>query len=109
MQWGAHAAEPLLTITFVFGLPALLLTMVGSSLLGIALLRRGFRPRASAWLLALTFPLVFVIEQVTSMGSLALPVAFAFGLAGRRLETVRGDRVEDGDRRARGGGADLYP
>ena len=40
LQWGAHAAEPLLTITFVFGLPALLLTVVGSSLLGIALLRR---------------------------------------------------------------------
>ena len=83
LQWGAHAAEPLLTITFVAGLPALLLTVVGSSLLGIALLRRGFRPRASGWLLALTFPLVFVIDLVTSMGSLALPVAFAFGIAGR--------------------------
>jgi hypothetical protein len=85
LQWGAHPAEPLLTITFVAGLPALLLTLVGSSLLGIALLRRGFRPRASSWLLALTFPLAFAIEMVTSMGSLALPVAFAFGLAGRRL------------------------
>ena len=42
--------------------------MRGSSLLGIALLRRGFRPRTSAWLLALTFPLVFVIELFTSMG-----------------------------------------
>ena len=109
LQWGAHAAEPLLTITFVFGLPALLLTMVGSSLLGIALLRRGFRPRASAWLLALTFPLVSVIEQFTSMGNLALPVAFALGLAGRRLQPVRDDGVEDGDRRASAVGADLHP
>jgi hypothetical protein len=66
-------------------LPAVLLTLVGSSLLGVALLRRRFRPRATAWLLALTFPLAFAIEMVTSMGNLALPVAFAFGLAGRRL------------------------
>ncbi len=109
LQWGAHPAEPLLTITFVVGLPGLLLTVVGSSLLGIALLRRGFRPRASAWLLVLTFPLVFVIEMVTSMGSLALPVAFAFGIAGRRLQTVRDDRVENGDRRAAAVGADLHP
>jgi hypothetical protein len=85
LQWGAHPVERLLTITFVAGLPGLLLTTIGSSLLGFALLRGGYRPRLSAWLLALTFPLVFVIQLVTSMGSLALPVAFAFGLAGRRL------------------------
>jgi hypothetical protein len=85
LQWGAHPVEPLLTITFVAGLPGVLLTTIGSSLLGIALLRGGYPPRMSAWLLALTLPLVFVIQLVTSMGSLALPVAFAFGLAGRRL------------------------
>lgn len=85
LQWGAHPSEPLLTITFVAGLPGVLLTLVGSSLLGVALLRRGFRPRATAWLLALTFPLAFVISMATSMGNLALPVAFAFGIAGRRL------------------------
>jgi hypothetical protein len=75
----------LLTIAFVAGLPGVLLSMLGSSLLGVALLRRGFRPRASAWLLTLTFPLMFVISAITSMGSIALPVAFAFGIAGRRL------------------------
>jgi hypothetical protein len=93
LQWGAHPAEPLLTITFVAGLPGVLLTLLGSSLLGIALLRRGFRPRATAWLLALTFPLAFVIEMVTSMGSLALPVAFAFGIAGRRLAAGQSPEV----------------
>ena len=59
--------------------------MIGSTLLGIALLRNGFAPRASAWLLTATLPFAFVITMVTSMGSVALPVMFAFGLAGRRL------------------------
>ena len=36
--------------------PGLLLTLLGSTVLGIALLRRGFVPRSSAWLLALTLP-----------------------------------------------------
>jgi hypothetical protein len=89
LQWGSHASEPLLTITFVAGLPGLLLTLVGSSLLGIALLRRGYRPRASAWLLALTLPAAFVISMFTSMGSLALPVMFAFAIAGRRVAQER--------------------
>jgi hypothetical protein len=85
LQWGPHPREPLLTITFLAGLPGLLLTVVGSSMLGIALLRNGFEPKVSAWLLTVTFPAAFVIEMVTSQGSLALPVAFAFGIAGRRL------------------------
>jgi hypothetical protein len=85
LQWGAHPTEPLLTITFVAGLPGLLVMLVGSTMLGIALLRRGFRPRVSAWLLALAFPLAFGLEAFTSMGSMALPVMFAFGLAGHRF------------------------
>jgi hypothetical protein len=109
LQWGAHPAEPLLTITFVGGLPGVLLTVLGSSLLGIALLRRGFQPRLSAWLLTLTFPLVFLIDMVTSMGNLALPVAFAFGIAGRGLQPGRGDRVEDVHGSAATVGAHLHP
>ena len=60
-------------------------SMVGSTVLGITLLRRGFRPRVTAWLLALTLPLSVVIRMFTSMGSGALPVMFAFGIAGHRL------------------------
>ena len=93
LQWGAHGNDTLLMITFVAGLPAVLITVVGSTILGISLLRRGFEPKASAWLLALTFPAVFVILMVTSMGNVALPVMFAFGIAGRRL--ARDDRGLD--------------
>ena len=59
--------------------------MLGSSVLGVALLRRGLRPRASALLLLGTFPLAFLITAVTSMGSAALPISFAFALCGRQL------------------------
>jgi hypothetical protein len=88
-QWNTYNA--FFDVAFLITLPGLLLTLVGSSLLGIALLRRGFTPRSSAWLLALTFPLAFGILQVTSMGSAALPVMFAFGIAGRRLATSDAD------------------
>jgi len=76
-------------IAFAITIPALFLTLIGSSLLGIALLRRGVRPKLAAWLLTLTFPLALVIPEVTSLGNVLLPVLFAFGLYGRSLTTVR--------------------
>jgi len=82
-QWDSYNA--FFDVAFLITLPGFLLTLIGSTLLGIALLRRGFVPRSSAWLLALTLPLAIGIMEVTSMGSAALPVMFAFGIAGRRL------------------------
>jgi hypothetical protein len=64
---------------------AMLTTLIGSTMLGITLLRRGFRPRLPAILLALAIPEMIAITQVTSMGSVALPMAFAFGILGRRI------------------------
>lgn len=66
-------------------LPGVLISMVGSTLLGIALLRNGFRPWVSAVLLVAWLPLFVAIIQVTAMGNAVLPVAFAFGVAGRRI------------------------
>ena len=63
----------------------LLVTLLGSTLLGISLLRNGFRPRLAAWLLVLAFPWTFAVLQVTSLGSVVLSVAFAFGVIGRQL------------------------
>lgn len=74
---------------FLITVPGLLLTLLGSTMLGIALLRRRFAPRLPAWLLALVIPLALGIDQVTSMGSMALPVMFAFGILGRRLARER--------------------
>ena len=69
----------------ILGIPSALLTLVGSPLLGIALLRSGFRPRITAWVLILWLPLTLAITQVTSLGSADLPTAFAWAYAGSRL------------------------
>lgn len=65
--------------------PGLLLTLVGSTVLGIALLRRRFAPRAGAWLLALVFPLFAGLAQAVSFGGALMPVVVAWALVGRRL------------------------
>jgi len=85
-QW-TGTPNALLDLSFLLGLPGLLLTLVGSTLLGIALLRNGLRPRSAAWLLTLTIPVAVVALQVTSMGSAALAVMFAFGILGRGIAT----------------------
>jgi len=72
-------------IGWLVALPGLLLTLLTSTVLGITLLVKRFRPRLPAVLLAFVIPLAFGILQVTSMGSAALPVMFAFGILGRRV------------------------
>jgi hypothetical protein len=61
------------------------LMLLTSTLLGATLLVRRFRPAVPAVLLALVIPVALVVLQVTSLGSVALPVMFAFGLLGHRL------------------------
>ena len=69
----------------LLSVPGLLISLLGSTVLGIVLLRDRFRPRSTAWLLALCIPLLIGIVQVTSLGNAALPVIFAFAIAGRRI------------------------
>jgi hypothetical protein len=69
--------------------PGLVLALLRSTMLGIALLRSRMRPRAPAWLLTMQIPDAVGIVQVTSMGSAALPVMFAFGILGRRIARER--------------------
>lgn len=83
-QW-ASVDHGVVDAVFVASTPFLLLTMVGSTLLGIALLRRGMRPRLPAWLLTLSIPALVVISMFTSLGNVVLPIMFAFGILGRRL------------------------
>jgi hypothetical protein len=75
----------LFSVAWVIILPGLLLTLLGSTVLGITLLVKRFRPVLPGVLLAAMIPLAFAILQVTSMGSAALPVMFAFALLGRRI------------------------
>jgi hypothetical protein len=67
-------------------LPGQLFSALGSTVLGIGLLRAGFTPRATAWLLALSFPSMVVVPEVLGHNSLGdLPVTIAWGIAGWTL------------------------
>jgi hypothetical protein len=67
--------------------PGLLLSLIGSGVLGVALLRAGYRPRLAAWLLALAFPLWIVGDFIighNSIGLVPLFVAWATSSAALR-------------------------
>lgn len=55
----------------------------------MSLLRNGFRPKVTAWLLVLSLPSMLAITQVTSLGSADLPVAFGWAIAGSHLLATR--------------------
>jgi hypothetical protein len=81
-QWGAMD-DDWLDLVFLASIPVMLVTVVGSTFLGLVLVRR--RVGLPAWLLAATLPGLFAITAVTSLGNVVLPIAFGFGLLGRRL------------------------
>lgn len=77
---------PLLDESFLFlGVPGMLLALPSSTVLGIALLRRRFRPVATAVLLALWIPAMLGLSHLFALGAAAMPMIWAWGLAGRRL------------------------
>jgi hypothetical protein len=89
-QWtGSYNGDGVEAMLFTLGwfvtLPGLLGMLIFSTLLGVTLLVVRFRPVLPALLLALTIPAVIGILMVTSMGSAALPVMFAFAILGRRI------------------------
>ena len=69
----------------LMSVPGMLISLVGSTVLGIALLRHGFRPRATACLLALWVPLMVLLSSVIALGAAAMPMVLAWGIAGRWL------------------------
>lgn len=85
---------PWLDEFFLLTLPAVLVSLIGSTVLGIALLRRGFRPRATSLLLATWFPLFFVLSAVIAMGAALLPLLWAFGAAGWALTAASAPAAE---------------
>lgn len=70
-------------------LPAALIGTIGATVLGVALLRRGARPRVAAVLLLLSLVWVFTISQVTSLGNTDLPIMFAIALLAREATAPR--------------------
>jgi hypothetical protein len=75
----------LFALAWIVTVPSLLMFLLSSTALGVTLLVKRFRPTLPAVLLALHIPLAIGILQVTSMGSAALPVMFAFGILGHLI------------------------
>jgi hypothetical protein len=69
----------------VLGLPGMLLGLLGSTVLGTTLLRRSFRPVGTAVLLALWIPAMLGLSHLFALGAAAMPMIWAWALAGRRL------------------------
>ena len=67
-------------------LPGMFLSVIGSTVLGIAFLQRGYRPRLTSWLLTLAFPSMVVVPTLLGHNSLGmLPLIVAWGATGLRL------------------------
>jgi hypothetical protein len=71
----------------ILGIPGMLLSVIGSTLLGLALLRRRFRPRATGWLLATWFPALLALSSLIALGAGLLPMLWAWATAGRILRS----------------------
>ncbi len=89
-QWtgnynGDGVEGTLFTLGWFVTVPGFLGMLVFSTVLGITLLAKRFRPVLPAVLLTLVIPAMFAILSATSMGSAALPVMFAFAILGRRI------------------------
>ena len=88
--WGQWTSYNVLEdIGLWMDLPGALLISIGATTLGIALLRRGARPRLAAVLLLLTIPFLFAISMFTSLGNTGIPVMFAIALLAREATAPR--------------------
>ena len=92
--WGQWTSYNVLEdIGLWLDLPGVLLGFVGATVLGIALLRRGARPRLAAILLLLAIPSLVGISQVTSLGNTGLPMMFAMAMLASEATAPRASRV----------------
>lgn len=81
---GAYQALDIVFISLM--LPGMAISVIGSTVVGIALLRDRFEPRLTAGLLALAFPSMLVVPTLLGHNSLGLlPLFVAWGVAGARL------------------------
>ena len=67
-------------------LPGMFISAIGSTVLGIALLRGRYTPRLTPWLLTLAFPSMLIIPTVLGHNSLGMvPLILAWGISGIQL------------------------
>jgi hypothetical protein len=81
---GLHPAIDVPFMTMMF--PGLLLSLLGSTVLGVGLLRSGYEPRLTPWLLVFALPLWWFGSFGIGHNSLGLvPLLVAWGVTGYRL------------------------
>lgn len=79
---------PWMDTSFAYlGIPGMLISVAGSTVLGIALLRRRFRPRLTGWLLATWLPALIALSSLIALGAGLLPMLWAWALASRTPRT----------------------
>ena len=93
LQWTSLDYDVLDTV-FLATIPVLLVSVLGTTFLGIVLLVRGGMG-LPAVLLACHIPAIILIPMVTSLGSIVLPTAFAFGILGRRIARADAEVIPD--------------
>lgn len=84
---GATSHNGPLNVLFLAALfPGILCATLGSTILGVSLIRSSYAPPITAWLLALSLPLWALGSFVVGHNSLGLaPLFIAWGVTGRRL------------------------
>lgn len=84
---GASPSSKILDVAYLpLVFPGIVFGTIGSTLLGVGLLRSAYEPRVTAWLLALVFPLWVIGDFVIGHNSLGLvPLFVAWATTGWRL------------------------
>lgn len=87
MLFGVSPSSTILDLAYVpLVLPGIVFGTIGSTVLGVGLLRSAYEPRVTAWLLALVFPLWVIGDFVIGHNSLGLvPLFVAWATSGWRL------------------------
>ena len=83
---GSTGATAIDIVFLAVMVPAMALDVIGSTVLGIALVRDGYVPKLTAWLLALVLPSMLIVPGVLGNLSIGLlPVFIAWALTGWQL------------------------
>jgi hypothetical protein len=83
---GSTDSTPLNIVFLTMLLPGMFISAVGSTVLGIALLRSRYTPGLTPWLLTLSFPSMLVVPTVLGHNSLGmLTLMIAWGATGWQL------------------------
>ncbi len=93
---GSTAGNALNVVFLALLLPGMLVSAIGSTVLGVALVRTRYSPKLTPWLLTLAFPSMLVVPTVLGHNSIGMvPLVVAWGVTGWRLWRVQPSSVRE--------------